>query len=235
MALRVLTGPAGAEESPDDARLRELYAAPAASWLRVNMVSTVDGAVTGESGRSGSINNAVDKRVFHLLRGMADAVLVGTGTAVAERYRPEAVPTVLVSRRGTLPPLLADGPPGSVLMVTGRRAPGRAETAERLGAGQVLVVGDEVPDLTRLRPALAERGLRDLLGEGGPLLLRSLLEAGVVDELCSTTVPRVIGGDHSRILAGPPVDVPLRLHLLLEGDGTLLARWLVRSSARPGG
>ena len=40
-------------------------------------------------------------------------------------------------------------------------------------------------------------------------------------------MPRVIGGLHPRISNGPPIDVPLRLHTLVEHDGTLLARWLV--------
>ncbi len=57
--------------------------------------------------------------------------------------------------------------------------------------------------------------------------LRDLLAAGAVDEVCTTTVPRLIGGTHPRITDGPPVDVPLRLHTLLEQDGTLLARWLL--------
>ncbi len=91
-----------------------LYAAPRQPWLRVNMVTTLDGAATGESGTSGSINNAADKRVFDTLRGLADAVIVGAGTARIERYRPAAVPIVVVSRSGDVPPTLrgADARPG---------------------------------------------------------------------------------------------------------------------------
>src|SRR3712207_7960227 len=54
------------------------------------------------------------------------------------------------------------------------------------------------------------------LFRSGPTLLRDLLAAGVVDELCLTTVPRVVGGSHLRITAGGPLDVPLRPALLLE-------------------
>ena len=52
------------------------------------MVSTVDGSATGEGGRSGTINNEADERVFHILRGLADAIIVGAGTARAEGYGP---------------------------------------------------------------------------------------------------------------------------------------------------
>jgi riboflavin biosynthesis pyrimidine reductase len=57
-----------------------------------------------------------------------------------------------------------------------------------------------------------------------------MLAAGVVDELCHTVVPRLIGGRHVRITAGPDVDVALRPVLLLEQEGTLLGRWLVERS-----
>mgnify|MGYP001123894218 CR=1 FL=1 len=56
--MRTLIGP----ESDD---LAVLYEPPSLPWLRVNMVSTLDGAANGESGKSGSINNEADKRVFH--------------------------------------------------------------------------------------------------------------------------------------------------------------------------
>ena len=67
-----------------------------------------------------------------------------------------------------------------------------------------------------------------MLTEGGPSLLGRWLEAGVVDELCLTTSPVVVGGDAGRVVAGPPVDAegPWRLAHLLEDDGTLLARWV---------
>ncbi|MER6941626.1 dihydrofolate reductase family protein [Nocardioides sp. NPDC000441] len=57
--------------------LRAIYAPPRLPWLRANMVSSLDGAATGSDGRSGTVNNAVDVDVFHVLRDLADAVLVG--------------------------------------------------------------------------------------------------------------------------------------------------------------
>ena len=89
------------------------------------------------------------------------------------------------------------------------------------------MLGDDVVDLGALPGALAGRGLRSLLCEGGPHLARDLLAAGVVDELCATTVPRLLAGASLGITDGDGIDVPLRLHTLLEDDGTLLARWLV--------
>lgn len=211
----------------DDGALGDAYAVPASPWLRVNMVASLDGAATGADGRTGSINNAVDKRVFDLLRSTADAVLVGAGTARSEGYRPGGPPIVVVSRSGRVPEQLRGASPGVVVLATTGTAPHGAEARALLGDEHVVVAGEDAVDLAALVRELQERGLRRLLGEGGPALLRDLLAAGVVDELCLTTVPRVLAGGHPRIITGAPLDVRLRPALLLEEHGTVLSRWLV--------
>ncbi len=209
-----------------DADLDAAYAVPSRPWLRVNMVSTVDGAATGPDGKSGGINNAADKRVFDALRRLCDAVVVGAGTARDERYRAVAKPLVLVSRRGQVPARLRDAAPGSVLMATCAAAEHLEETRALLGDDQVLILGQHRVDLAALKRTLVERGLTSLLSEGGPQLFRGLVDEGVVDELDLTVVPRLLAGEHPRITNGPPVDLPLTLALLLEDGGTLLGRWL---------
>ena len=211
----------------DDVHLTEVYTVTTSPWLRVNMVSSLDGAATGADGRTGSLNNAADRQVFALLRGTADAVLVGAGTARSEGYGPVDVPIVVVSRSGQVPKRLRGGRAGQVLLATTARAPGLAEARTLLGDEHVLVAGEEEVDLTQVVDQLQARGMNRLLGEGGPTLLRDLLAAGLVDELCLTTVPCLVAGEHPRVTTGAPVDVPLRLGLLLEQDGTLLGRWLV--------
>ena len=208
-----------------DADLDALYAAPSRPWLRVNMISTVDGAASGPDGRSGGINNAADKRVFDTLRRICDAVVVGAGTARDEGYRDVSKPIVLVSRRGEVPELLRGAPPGSVRLATLANAEHLEESRAILGAEHVHVLGEDRVDLAELKSTLAGLGLTNLLSEGGPQLLRELLSQGVVDELDLTIVPRLLGGEYLRITRGPPVDVPLSLALLLEDEGTLLARW----------
>lgn len=224
--MRILTDElSGATGEAED--LEALYRPLSLPWLRVNMVSTVDGAANGESGRSGSINNAADKRVFHALREQADAIVVGAGTARTERYGVAAVPLVIVSHRGLVPEQLEGAPAGSVLLVTCADSLGLGDCLATLGPDQVIVVGETQVDLVAMKSALVERGFRNLLCEGGPHLLRDLLAAGAADELCLTWVPQVIGGVHPRILEGAGVEVDLRLALLLEEHGTLIGRWLV--------
>ncbi len=244
---------------PTETRLVALYDAgpPGARHLRVNMVAAVDGAAWGPDHRSGSINDEADWRVFRVLRALADVVLVGAGTARAEDYtmleRPRGLEHLcggaplelaLVTRYGNLP----DGVLGDVhrpWVVTGRA--GAARAAEAVGADRVIEVpdpdGDDGVDLTAALDALAERGMTRVLSEGGPTLLGAMLAAGLVDELCVTTTPELVGPGPGRIVAGPgPVGassrppVPARLgHLLVApGSGTLIARWEIdRSPTMP--
>lgn len=182
------------------------YDWPAGPWLRVNMISTIDGAAQGPDGLTGSINNEPDKVVFHRLRDTADALLVGAGTARAEGYRPIPQPMVVIGHQ--LPPTLEEA--RSVRLVPG---------------------GDDEA-LRGIVEGLYEEGLDHVICEGGPMLLAGLLRAGVVDELCATIAPLVVGGSGKRMVDGPLVDggVPMSLASLVEADGTLLARWVVRRS-----
>ncbi|MBL0749104.1 dihydrofolate reductase family protein [Nocardioides baculatus] len=212
-----------------DDQLQEAYAPRGEPWLRVNFVSTVDGSATGADGLSGSINNDADKRVFDTLRKHADCLVVGAGTIRDEEYDVPAVPVVVVSRRADVPPTLREAPRGRVLMATVSSSEGLDRARELLGHDNVLVLGEDEIDLVALKAELLHRGWRDQLCEGGPSLFGDLLAAGVVDELCWTISPRLVAGDGPRIAGGPTVDVDARPALLLEQDGTLLGRWLVRA------
>ncbi|MGE3285403.1 MAG: pyrimidine reductase family protein [Pseudonocardia sp.] len=238
---RLLPAPAMLETGPDTGlgdTLAEQYAYPAgltAPYVRVNFVSSVDGAVTVD-GRSGGLGSAADRRVFGVLRELCDVVLVGAGTARAEDYRGARKPTrgrdtpppvaVVTGSAGVSPKsrLLTDTavPP---IVFTLRTAP-----AERLEA--LADAGAEVVPLDRLAPEvllaeLGRRGLYRVLCEGGPMLHGQLQAADAVDELCLTLSPLLAGGDSGRISRGsagaPPR--PMTLVHALHEDGTLLLRY----------
>jgi riboflavin biosynthesis pyrimidine reductase len=215
----------GREIGEDD--LPGLYAPPDETWLRANMIATLDGSATGPDGRSGTINNDVDHAVFSTLRRGADVVVVGAGTARAEGYSPVEVPLAVASLSGEVPEGLRGAPAGRVLLCTCAASPGLGRARQVLGEEHVVVAGEDTVDHAALRAALHERGHRSILTEGGPSLLTDMLAEGVVDELCLTWVPRLLGGEHPRIAAGPALDVPLTPLLLLEHEGTLLGRWRV--------
>ena len=72
--MRVLIPGEPSARELSDADLDALYAFGSGPLLRTNFVSTLDGAVTGRDGRSGSINDAADKRVFDTQRRLCDTV-----------------------------------------------------------------------------------------------------------------------------------------------------------------
>lgn len=231
--------------------LAAAYAAGRDPWHRCNMVTTLDGGATGPDGRSGSINTAADHVVFDLLRGLSDAVIVGAGTVRVERYSSlsvapemrglreraglaEILPLVTVTRSGALPPTLREAPEGHVLLATCAASPGLADARARLGTEHVLVCGDDEVDLRLLLEQLHERGWHQLLSEGGPHLAGSFLAAGLVDELCFTIAPRVVGGHHPRPVGPGAASMDLELDVLVEQDGTLMGRWLPAGEGRAG-
>ncbi|HEY2238790.1 MAG TPA: pyrimidine reductase family protein [Streptosporangiaceae bacterium] len=227
-----------------------LYAYPdglaGRSWVRGNMVESVDGAAALD-GRSGGLSGAADKAVFRILRSQADVVLAGSGTVTSEHYRPAQtsamVPGLRAGRPATPPiavitgslkldlstSLFTEAPPEArTIVITSESCPpDRRKAAAEVA--DVIVAGSEDVDLAAAVAALAERGLRRVLCEGGPHLLAQFAAAGRLDELCLTISPLLAGGDSGRILAGPGLagGLPLSLGHLLEDQGFLLARYLV--------
>lgn len=220
-------------------------------WVRANMVTTVDGAVTGSTGRSHAISSPADKRVFGVLRSLADAVIVGAGTARAERYtRLPARPRHARSRaeRGQAPaPLLAlisrsgnidldrlDEEGHGAVVVHALRGHCPAEQAarirERLGEDALVLHEEEVAPAAVLAD-LCARGCRSILHEGGPHLLADWLAAQALDELCLTTSPLLAGqrpeGSPAGLLDGGAAvaTADLTLLSLLTDGSTLLQRW----------
>lgn len=214
----------------DDEALRAAYAAPQQPWWRLNFVTSVDGAIRGSDGLSKSINNESDQRVFGMLRELCDVIVVGAGTARAEDYQVNDKPVVVVSRSAAVPKTLGTSPRGSVLLATVSQAEHLDAARATLGEENVLTLGDHEIDLARLRAAIAGRGWSQVLCEGGPSLAADLTAAGLIDELCLTVVPLLVGSDSGRLLDGAETNSAVVLHQMIEHHGTLLQRWWVSSS-----
>lgn len=222
---------------PDSVRTRP--------WLRANMVSTVDGAAYHE-GRSQPLSGPADMRLFGVLRGLADAVLVGAETVRREGYRPARARAAFAERRAALgqrpvpaiavvsasldldfsSPLFTDPLVRTVVLTGAHASPERLRAAR--ATADVAVAGEgTVVEAARVVAALAERGYRRLLTEGGPRMLAHLVAADVLDELCLTLAPLVTSGGAARIMNGPGLETPHRLTLtsVLEEDTYLFTRY----------
>ncbi len=215
--------------------------------LRANFISSIDGAVSAD-GRSRGLQTDGDNRIFAALRDLADVVLVGAGTARAERYGAVApqgrrlaarrrygladeLPIAVVSGRLDLDPtstLFTAAAPGSRTIVVTTTSSPVEKRAALATVADLVVAGDSQLDPSALRRELSNRGLTRVLCEGGPVLFTELLRHGSCDELCLSLSPMLVGGGPGRITAGPPLDGPprgLSLTGLLEEDGALFARY----------
>ncbi len=201
--------------------------------VRLNMIAGVDGAAAVR-GRSGTLGGPGDRRIFGVLRSLADVVLVAAGTVRAERYQPAAPPgpvIAIVSRSLNLDwdSALFAGAGVRPIVLTVASAP--AERRDRAAeVADVIVAGQADVDLRRALAALGERGARHVLAEGGPTLSAQLAAAGLLDELCLTVSPTLVADDAPRILAGPALDPPLGLELrsACEEEGFLFLRYRPR-------
>jgi riboflavin biosynthesis pyrimidine reductase len=241
----------GPTESVDDGRLADFYAYPddlRSCWVRGNMIASLDGGAT-DDGKAGGLAGTGDRAVFSLMRHAADVILVGAATVRIENYsgaqlpvaarqarqrrgQAEVPPIAVVTRSGDLDPsaLLFSRTEVPPLILTSART---VEDTRRRLAAVAEVIDASGTDPNSADPAvvlevLAERGLFRVLTEGGPLFLGSLIENGLMDELCLTVAPILVGGASKRIVVGlGHVHTKMRrAHLLADDDGYLYTRYV---------
>lgn len=146
-------------------------------WLTLKLGSSFDGRIATAAGESQWITGPEARRQVHALRLSHDAVMVGGGTAQADRpslnvrgFGTVRQPVRVVVSSAALPDLPAEGPEfGPLWQVSGTPQDFMAE----LGA----------------------RGLTRVFCEGGGVLAASLLRGGLVDELVGFTAGVVLGAD----------------------------------------
>ena len=227
--------------------LENAYAYPPGTdrWVRANMVASVDGSASLDQ-QSATLSGAGDKKVFGILRALCDVVLVGAGTARAEDYQPVRIgptraeirsrhglsaspPIAVVTRTLDLDltkPLFTQAAARTIVVTTSAVPSSRLDEAREVAD---VIVHDGQIDLALLLEQLADRGLQRVLTEGGPGLLGDLLSAGLVDELCLSVSPTLVGDPGEKRLTGP-LPEPLALELVgtVSDAGFAFLRYLVR-------
>ncbi|WP_082948210.1 pyrimidine reductase family protein [Mycobacterium sp. 852014-52450_SCH5900713] len=214
--------------------LASFYADPPPG-VRANMIFSADGAAAF-GGRAGPLSCPIDQQLLKTLRGFADVVLVGAGTARAENYGPVRLldpartappPIAVISRSGRLPSRLFGDPDQPPIVVTCAHA---AAARDEFGDGgrHVLVAGEESVDVARAVGRLRARGLHRILCEGGPTVLDELVEADAVDEICVTLAPKLAASQPVGQRLTPsslPAPVTMRLEHALACDGYLFLKY----------
>ncbi|WP_421840553.1 pyrimidine reductase family protein [Mycobacterium sp.] len=246
----------GPQRVLDDRELTEFYRYPPdlnRAWLRANFIASLDGGATAEN-TSGAMAGPGDRAVFNLLRELADVIVVGAGTvrvegysgahiAVAQRQQRQArgqseVPQLaVVTKSGRLDRNMAvftrtEVPP---LVITCAAAVRQAKDQLADLAEVVACSGDDPGEIDQaaLLARLAGRGMRRILTEGGPMLLGAFLERSLLDELCLTIAPMIVGGAARRIATGSgQLLTRMRCaHVLTDEAGYLYTRYIKCSNA----
>jgi len=237
--LRELT--TGGEVEALDLVNSESRKAEGRPWVLVNFVTSIDGATTVK-GKSSALGDADDLTMFKAIRSLPDVILVGAGTVRAEDYQPVVLDEerrVFRRERGQSDDPILAIVSGSLGIDPEARVFADPDhkplilTSTTADPGRLVNIGDmaEIAFLIELTP----KKILDQLGaasvvllEGGPTLTGQFVAAGLVDEMCLTVSPLLVGGDSKRVAvgaeAGPPLGMTLdRAHL---GEGSLFLRYL---------
>lgn len=175
----------------------------------VKWAQTLDGRAAATDGSSQWITGPEARADVHARRAAADAILIGTGTLLADD------PTLTArDAHGELLVPAADQP---IPVVLGHRAiPDTARLRQHPAlaahglAAPIQLTGD---DLATDLAELASRGIRSVFVEGGPAVASALLAAGLADEVLVYVAPALLGGPKLAIgdLGIPSIDAVARL------------------------
>ena len=187
---------------------------------------SLDGRIATTTGHSKYINGAAGLAHLHRLRALVDAVVIGVGTAIADD------PQLTVRR-------VAGPQPARVVLDPNGRLPASAKVFAGDGVRRLLVTakgtrcappsGVEILALpmtggsiapTTILAALAERGMRRMLIEGGADTVSRFLTAGCLDRLHVVVAPIILGSGRASFIL-PPIEradqalrMPIRTHQL---------------------
>ncbi|RFD25956.1 pyrimidine reductase family protein [Mycobacterium uberis] len=234
-----------------DDELPQLYGYPPERdgvWVRANFITSVDGGATADD-KTGAMAGPGDQFVFNILRELADVIVVGAGTVriegysgahlpVAQRQQRQArgqseVPRLaIITKLGRLDRDMAVFTHTEVTPLVLTCTAAAKELRSRLiDLADVLDCSGDDPskvDEATALTTLQVRGLRRILTEGGPMLLGSFIQRSMLDELCLTIAPLLVGGLAQRIVTGQgQLLTRMRCaHVLTDDAGYLYTRYV---------
>lgn len=186
---------------------------PFVTW---KMAASLDGKVAARDGTSRWITGEAARRDVHRLRGAADAIVVGAGTALADdpsltvrdpAYEGRPPLRVLVDARGRVPATgdLFDAEAPTLVATTDAAPLERRDEWQAAGAEVVPFEPEGRDGLVPFDALMRHLGTRDaqaVLLEGGPTLAWSAVQDGGVDRVVVYLAPKLIGGDGAPTVLG---------------------------------
>ena len=182
----------------------------------VKFAASLDGRIAAVSGDSRWVSGPAARAWVHRERAALDAIMVGSGTALADdpllTARPDDGPArrqplrIVVDSRGRLPPAakVLDREARTLVATTAASPQSWREALEACGADTIVLPSgqDGRVDLAELLNELGRRNKLSVLVEGGATLLGSLFDAGLVDKVHAVIAPLIIGGPAPAAVAG---------------------------------
>ena len=160
--------------------------------VTVKWAQTLDGRAAAADGSSQWITGPAARRDVHRRRAEADAILVGTGTLIADD------PALTARDDNAADGLLVPAADQPIPVVLGRReiaASARINQHPALEAhGLDTPLHFDGSDLAAHLEALHERGVRSVFVEGGPTVASAFIAAGLADEVLIYVAPALLGG-----------------------------------------
>ncbi|MEJ8281914.1 RibD family protein [Pseudonocardia spirodelae] len=203
-----------------------------------SVAMSLDGYIDDAGPATLVLSDADDLDRVDAVRAGVDAILVGAGTVRADdprllvrcprrraeraaAGRPPSPLRVVLTTGASLDPaarVFAGGPPPLVFTA----APAAAALRARLGDAAEVVAAGDPPDPAEVLDALADRGVRSLLVEGGGVVHTAFLAAGLVDELHVVVAPFLVGDARAPRFVGdgPFPQSPHRPMTLVEARAT---------------
>ena len=187
-------------------------------WVIAKWAMTLDGRIATHTGESRWVSCEESRELVHEIRGRVDAVMVGRETARADNPTLTARPSdatrilrrasrIVFDTRGTLASssnLAKTAQEVPVLIVVGTSANENDVKRLRKSGCEVFVCqsGTHVGRLGELLCELGQRGMTNLLVEGGGKLLGGLFDARQIDEIHVFVASKLVGGE----VAPNPID-----------------------------
>lgn len=214
-ALLSLKAGIGAESEPSWSKAElaawKLYSPLAAldgnRLVFAQIAQSIDGRIANPAGETQEISGSSGIEHLHRCRALADVVLVGAGTVLADEPRltvrlvegENPVRAAIDTHRR----IVKDAPfcrrPGQFILIRKDDGHGQPSISEI-----VLSTRDD----GRVAPsaiieALAQRGLRRILVEGGPATIAGFIDAGALDRLHVSISPLIIGSGRAGLEPAP--------------------------------
>jgi diaminohydroxyphosphoribosylaminopyrimidine deaminase/5-amino-6-(5-phosphoribosylamino)uracil reductase len=188
-------------------------------WVTLKWAQSIDGKVAWADGIDDRrwISNEQSRRDAHKLRRRVQAILVGINTIIADDPLLTARPNkgkkatrIVMDSFLRIPPdcrLLASINESPVIIFTSQKAvhanPHLAEELSNKGVELLAYPDTGRSNLHYLLAELSNRGISQLLVEGGPTLLTSFLKENLADEIIVYIAPKILGSQSSVGITGP--------------------------------